>query len=74
MIKVQGNYDRLEIFFWDLVFWAMKVLQGLRNTWIKTLNRIMPSLKVHLFWLLVVCSFGLVFGFFLGLGKGVIGR
>jgi hypothetical protein len=73
MVKAQGSYARLEILFWDLLFWAMKALQGLRDTWLRIANRISPALRYQIVMLLVVCASGLIFGFCLGFWKAIIG-
>jgi hypothetical protein len=74
MVKTQGSYARFEIIFWDMLFWVMKALQGLRDIWVKISSLLNPSLRIHLFLFFIVCSFGLILGFGLGYWKAFIGR
>ena len=74
MIKAQGSYARCEIVFWDMLFWLMKALQGIRDIWIKISCQFNPSLRRHLFVLFCACSLGLILGFSAGYWKVFLGR
>jgi len=69
MIKVRGSYARIEILFWDVLFWLMKGLQHLRDGWITFTQYIQPSLKIHIALLFCVCTIGLGVGFVIGYVK-----
>jgi hypothetical protein len=66
MVKVRGGYARLEILFWDMLFWLMKGMQHLRDSWTSFIHVIQPSLKTHLVLFVCICALGLGAGFAIG--------
>jgi hypothetical protein len=66
MIKARASYARFEIIFWDMLFWLMKGLQHIRDTWISFIRPIHPSARLHLVFLFCVCILGFGLGFVIG--------
>jgi hypothetical protein len=66
MLKVRIHPPQIEILFWDLIFWLMKILQRIRDQWISFVGYIRPKIRLHLLWLICVSALGLGLGFILG--------
>lgn len=66
MIKVKVSQAQVEILFWEVLFWLMKGLQYLRNSWMAFLVHIRPSIRKHLTLLILVGMLGFGMGFAIG--------